>query len=113
VEEHGHAVSEQSVEPVVVIDAEVGECVVVHRHTAAEPSVGGVADAESVEFACGPDAVGGGVEPEGHEDAGIDMRVARSVLCGLDAVVEVREVESLCEVPDGSRGVVGREQLVE
>src|SRR5262249_18073327 len=86
---------------------------VVHGNATAEPAVGRVLGAEPIEFACRPDAVDGGVEPEGQQDAGIDVRVPGPAFGGLDAVVKVGEVESLCEVPDGARGVVGREHLVE
>jgi hypothetical protein len=89
VEQDGDSVGEQVVEPVVVLDPEVGECVVVHRDTSAEPLVSGVAVAESVEFVCTSDAIDGGVEPECKEDAGIDVGMSGSMLCGLDGVVEV------------------------
>ena len=96
-----------------MIGAEVGQGVVVDRDVAEDPAIGVVVAAELVELAGAADAVDGGVEPQRHEDLGVDAGPAGIAGDRLDGVVQGAEVQALDEIPDDPRGVIGWDQLIE
>lgn len=69
--------------------------------------------AEAVELAGRPDAVGGGIGPEGQEDPGVGGGASRAAVDRADGVVERGEVEGLDVGPDGAGGVLVGEQGIE
>ena len=111
--EHRDALGQQSVQQLAMSGAEVGQGVVIDRDIAADPLIGGMVPAELIELPGTADAIDGGVEPQGHEDLGIDGRSARSAVDGLDGSVQGAEVQFLDIIPDRASGMVGREQVVE
>ncbi len=111
--EHRDALSQQLVQELAMSGPEVGQGMVIDRDIAADPLIGGMATAELIELPGAADAVDGGVEPQGHEDLGIDGWSARSAVDGLDGSVQGTEVQSLDIIPDRASGMVGREQVVE
>ena len=70
--EHRDALGQQVIEQAPVIAAKVGECVVIDADVAADPLVVDLLAAEFVEQAGAAHAAGGGVEPQGEEDPGVD-----------------------------------------
>ena len=96
-----------------MVGAEVGEGVVVGGHVADDPLEGGVVPAEPVELPGAADALDGGVEPQRHEDLGVDGGAPGPPLDGLDAVVQGVEVEPLDVVPDDAGGMIAGDQGVE
>ena len=82
---------EQIVEEFEVIDAEVGEGVVVDADAAAEPAEGIVLDAEGVDGAGGSDPFEGGVEPQGGGQPGIEGGATGPAFAGADEVGQGRE----------------------
>ena len=96
-----------------MVGAEVGEGVVVGGHVADDPLEGGVVAAKLVESPGAADALDGGVEPQRHEDLGVDGGPPGPALDGLDAVVQGVEVEPLDVGPDDAGGVIVGDQGVE
>jgi hypothetical protein len=87
--------------------------VVVDRDLADDPLVGGVGATECVALSGTADALDGGVEPQRHEDLGIDRGSAGPALDGLDAVVHGAEVEAFDVVPDEARGMIVGDQIIQ
>ena len=96
-----------------MFDAEVGEAVVVHGHAATQPLVGQALLAEFVESSGTADAVEGGVQPQGHKDAGIIGVSSGDALSCLNGLVEGGEVESFDVSPDEACLVVVGQELVQ
>jgi hypothetical protein len=109
----GHAVAQQSIQPLNVFDAEVGETVVVHGHAATEPLLGQALLAQLIESSGTADALKGGVQSQSHEDTGIIGIAAGDAFARLDALVEGREVEGFDVGPDASCLMVVGQELVE
>jgi hypothetical protein len=108
----GHRVGEQVVEELQVLDAEVGQRVVVDADAAAPPAEGVVVRAEVIQGAGTADALQRGVQPQGSEDARVGGRASGMPGNGADAGVQVGQVEALDETPDDTRLVVVGEQVV-
>ena len=96
-----------------MIAAEVGERVIIDAHVAADPLVVDLVATEFLEQACAAHTAGGGVEPQGEEDPGIDGGASGVALDGLDALIERREIGGEGIVPDDPHGVFLGDQFVE
>jgi hypothetical protein len=68
---------------------------------------------EFVELSGAANAVDGGVEPQRHEDLGIDGGATGPALGGLDAVVQGAEVEAFDVVPDEACGMIVGDQVIQ
>jgi hypothetical protein len=112
-QEDRNALGQQPVEQFAMGGAEIGQGVVIDGNIAEDPAIGIVAAAQLVELACAADAIDGGVEPEGHEDLGIDRGPSRPVVDGLDGIVQGTEVQAEDIVPDDPRRMIVGDQLVE
>ena len=111
--QRGDALGQEVVEQFAMVSAEVGEGMVVRGHVADEPLEGGVVPAEPVELPGAADPLDSGVEPQRHEDLGVDGGTPGPPLDGLDAVVQGAEVEALDVVPDDAGGMLAGDQGVE
>jgi hypothetical protein len=111
--EPGHVRGELAIEPVGVVGAEVGQEAVIDRGAAADPAIHHVAAGRPRQLAGAADALGGGVEPQRHEDARVDGVAAGVALDGLDPAVQGGEVGGAGGVPDGADGMVVGDELVE
>ena len=109
----GHRVGEQSVEELQVLDAEVGQGVVIDADAAAEPAEGVVVGAEVVQGAGTADALQRGAQPQRREDTRVGGRASGMPFDGADAGVQVGQVDALDETPDDARLVVVGEQVVQ
>jgi hypothetical protein len=96
-----------------MIGAEVGQRVVIDTDITANPLIGTVAAAQLIKLACAADTVDGGVEPERHEDLGIDGRTPRIALNGLDQVVQGTEIQTIGVIPDHAGGMIRGDDFVE
>jgi len=111
--EHGHRVGQHPVEEVDLVDAEIGQGVIVDRDATGQPAEGVVILAEPGQGAGAADAFQGGVEPDGGEDARIDRGPARAAFDGADPGVEQGQVELRDEVPDDAGLMVGLEEVLQ
>jgi len=109
----GHALRQQAVEQLDVLRAKVGERVIVHRHTAANPTIGRVLLAQPVQFPRAAHPPQGGVEPQGQEDARVGGGLPRTSLDRLDPLVQLRQVEAADVNPDGPRLMLLGKKFVE
>ena len=93
-----------------MVGAKVGKGVVVRGHVADDPLEGGVIPAKPVQLPGAADALDSGVEPQRHEDLGVDGGPPGPAFDGLDAVVQGVEVEAQNVVPNHpSRMIAGNQ----
>ena len=111
--EHGHGVGEQAIEELQVINAEVGQGVVIDEDAAAQPVEGVMLDAQEVEGAGTADAFEGGVQPQGGQKGRVDGGPPWATRDGADLVVQGGQVDSLDKVPNHARLVVGVEKILQ
>jgi len=110
-QQDGDAVGEQLVQKVEVVDAKIGQGMVIDRDPATEPAKAMVVDAQPVQGAGAANALDGGVQPQGHPDLRVGGRAPRPALDGADVPEEGRQVQSLDELPDGPGVVFGGQEV--
>ena len=111
--QRGHAIGQQLVQQLLVVDAKVAECVMIDPNPAAQPAIGQVAFAQPGQFARTADGLDRGVEPKRQEQSGINAIATRPMGAGLDGVVQRSEFQLGHEGSDKAHRVIGCHQLVE
>ena len=109
-DQRGHALRQQPIEDLGAVDAEVGEPVIVDRHAARQPAIGGVALREPLQFARRPDPFDRRIEPQRKQHRGIGGRPPRFTLAREHLIVKRRKIEALDEAPDQARAMVRRQK---
>ena len=112
-QQHRHASAERAVEPLAMGGAGSRQGVVFDPDIAEDPAIVIVLVTGSVEFPGATDTVDRRIEPQRHQDLGIDGGMPRVALDGLDGAVQGAEIQSLAIVPDESRGMIVGDQFVE
>ena len=101
-----HALRQQPIEDLGAVDAEVGEPVIVDRHTPRQLAIGDVALAKPLQFARRADPFDRRTEPQRHENRRIGGRPSRFAFAREHPIVKRREIEALDEAPDEARVMV-------
>ena len=91
---------QQLVEHLAVPGAEIGQRVIADRHAAAQPAIDQVVLAQPGQPPRRADAVDGRLQPQRHEDAGIDGRCAGMAGHRADLRQDRRQIERFDELPD-------------
>ena len=112
-QQYRDALGQQSVQQFAMIGAEVGQRVVIDTDITANPLIGTVAAAQFIELTCAADTVDGGVEPNRHEDLGINGGTPRIALNGLDPIVHGTEIQTIGVIPDHAGGMIRGNDFVE
>jgi len=112
-DQRGDALGQEVVEQLDVMGAEIGERVIIGGDVPGDPLKRRVLPAEFVEPPRAADPFDGGVEPQSHEDLGVDGRAARSAFDRFDPVVQRGEVESFDVIPNDPRGVILGDQGIQ
>ena len=112
-QQRGHALGQQLVEQLAMLRAEIGQGMVVDRDSPTDPTVNMMMLAKFVQLPGAADPVNGRVQPERHEDLGIDGIASRLPLHRGDPSIQRRKVQLLREFPDGPRLMVARNQIID
>ena len=94
----------------LMLDPEITQRVIADRHAAAQPAVGIMRSAQTIDLPGAPDAVDRRIEPQRQQQLRIDRRPPRMPFARLDARVEGRQIQPLHKLPDEPRRVAGRER---
>lgn len=108
-----HALGQQPVENFHLLDPEVGEPVIVQRHAARQPPIGGVALREPLQFARRPHPFNRRIKPQRKQNRRIGARPSRFALARPYPLVKLRQIEALDETPDDARAMVRRQKPLE
>ena len=109
----GNTVGQQTVEKLQMMDAEVGQGVIVDRDTATEPAKGVVMAAQIVQSPGTADSLNGGQQPQGDWNLRIDGRRPRSTFHGTNGVQEGSQVKALHKLPNRAGMVFGSQQVLQ
>ena len=109
-DQRGHTLRQQPVENSHLLGPEVGEPVIVQRHAARPPAIGGVAFGEALQFARRPDPFNRRIEPQRQQDRGIGRRPSRLPVARLHPLIQLRKIEALDETPDDARPRIRRQK---
>ena len=94
-------------------DPEVRQRVVVHRHSATQPTIGVMALAQSFQGPCAADTLAGGIEPQRQQKSRRCRRVTGAVTPGLDPVLEFAQIKLADIGPDQPRRMVFSNQALD
>ena len=94
-------------------DPEVGEPVIVQRHAAREPPIGGVALREPLQFTRRTHPFDRRIKPQRKQNRGIGGRPSRFALARENPIVKRRKIEALDETPHEARAMVRRQQTLQ
>ena len=108
-----HAAGELAVQPLRVRDPKVAQRVVVDAHPAAQPAVGVIVVAQPVELTRPADTVQRRVQPQAHQNGGVDGRAPNTAFDGTDLGVQGLKIERLHEGPNGTGLVIGGQRRVQ
>src|SRR5262249_41907807 len=111
--QHGHGVGQQLVQQVEVLDAEVGQGVVVDRDATDQPAESVVVGTQPGQGAGTADAFEGGVQPQRRAKAGVDGSASGSAFTGAEVVVKRGQVQAKAEVPDDTRLVILLKEILQ
>src|ERR1700678_2832989 len=111
--QHLHGLFEQPLHEVGVVGTEIGERVVVDRHTPDQPDEGVVMAAEDSKFAGAGEAGEGGIQPHSDQQARVDGRSSRDAAAGTDAVIQCRQVQLQDVVPDSASGMIVFQEIID
>ena len=112
-DQRGHALRQQSVERLEVFDPEVGKPVMVQRHAARQPPIGGVALRKPLQFPRRTDPFDRRIEPQRQQDRRVGRRPSRFALARENLIVKLRKIEALDETPDDARAMLRRQKPLE
>src|SRR4029077_2101483 len=98
------------VENLGAFDPEIGEPVIVQRHAARQPPIGGVALGKPLQFARRPYPFDRRIEPQRKQNRGIGGRPSRLPLARPYPLVKLRQIEALDETPHQARAMVRRQK---
>ena len=104
---------QQLVEVRAGLHPKVGQRVIAHRHAPPHPPVRVVLLAQPRHRPCATDPLQGRVQPQGHENRGVNRRAAGVSLDGLDHGVQRPELQAFHEVPHHAGAMLGRQQAVQ
>jgi hypothetical protein len=101
-----HALRQQPIKNLHAVDPEVGEPVIIQRHAARPPPIGGVALGKPLQFARRPHALDRGVKPQRKQNRRIDGRPSRFALARENLIVKGRKIGALDKTPHQARAMV-------
>ena len=104
---------QQPVENLGAFDPEIGEPVIVQRHAARQPPIGGVALGKPLQFARRPYPFDRRIEPQRKQNREIGGRPARLPLARPYPLIKLRRIAALDETPDDARAMVRRQKPLE
>src|SRR4029078_6712225 len=107
-----HAFGQQPILEFDMPRAEIGQCVVIYGAPSANPLKSQFRLTTTVEFSSTADSPQRRVQPQCHENAGVDRRLAAPALDGLDLPIQRREVLAADEIPNDARLVPLGQQIV-
>ena len=105
--------TEQPVEQVGATDPEVRQRVVVHRHSATQPTIGVMARAQSFQGACAADTLAGAIQPQRQQKPWRCRRMPGALAPGLDPVLQVTQIEPFDVTPDQPNRVIFSDQALD
>ena len=112
-----HALRQQPIEDLRLPDPEISEPVIIQRHAARQPPIGGVALGEPFQFARRTHPFNRRIEPQRKQNRGIGGRPARFALARENLrenlIVKLRKIEALDETPDDARAMLRRQKPLE
>jgi hypothetical protein len=107
-----HALGQQPIEDLRAVDPKVGEPVMVQRHAARQPPIGGVALGKPLQFARRPHAFDRRIKPQRKQHRGIGGRPSRLALARENLIVKRRKIEALDKTPHEARPMARRQKAL-
>ena len=107
-----HALRQQPIEDIDLLDPKIRKPVIVHRHPARQPAIGDVGFDQPCQFSRRAHPLDGGVKPQPKQHRRIGRRSARGSLARQDLRVKLVKIEALDKAPDNARAVIGGQKPV-
>src|SRR5205807_1722082 len=107
-----HALGQQPVEKLPVIDAKLSQRPVVHHEPAAEPAVDIIPPAQPRQQPRAHNALARRVKPQRQQQPRRDRRMARNAFARLDPHLQLAQIQARDVSPDQPRRVVASDQAV-
>ena len=112
-DQRGHALRQQSVEDLRLPDPEISEPVIIQRHAAGQPTIGGVALGEPFQSPRRTHPFNRRIKPQRKQNRRIGGRPARFALARENLIVKLRKIEALDKTPDDARAMLRRQKPLE
>jgi hypothetical protein len=109
----GNAAGQQLVQKIAIRRAEIRQRMVIHRHVSADPLIHHMIATQAVQFTGAADAPQRSIEPQRHQDLGVRGRASYVAFDRIDLLVQQSEIQPLNIIPNQSRRVTLRQQIVQ